>query len=460
MKQIRPLTALLFAACGTLAIAAHSVPPSQDPPQTPQQPTSVRIGKITGPPGAPPKYAVPDFIPMSGDAETVAAAKLMAQVLWDDLAFEKEFYLIPRDTYRSIQQPPSIDAVPVDRWKELGADGIVAGSVQKTAKGFLVRMRLINVSTGESPLAKEYEGAATNPRIFPHTISDDIHLNQVGLVGVARTKIAFTSDRAGERLKGPVGDRGVANVYFSDYDGANEKRVSVAKTLELGPVWAPDTRSIAYTSYKSGFPDIIIQPLGGGTLSQPARGTAEMQNYLAVWSPDGSKLAFTSTRDGNPEIYVINRDGSGLRRLTNHPAVDWTPTWSPTGQQLAFTSDRGGNPNIWTMNADGSQPRQITRESHADRATWSPAPFNEIAFTARGGGGFNIKVYDFASGSIKTITDGIGSSEQPAFSPTGRHLAFSSNRAGKEQIFIIGRDGTGLRQVTRAGNNRYPNWSK
>jgi TolB protein len=465
MNHIRLFAAVAVVASLTLVSRAQTgtQPPTQppaQPPGQPQQPSSVTV-VIGGPAGLPPKYAIPDFIPLTNDSETVAAAKLMGQILWDDLNFEREVYMISRDTYRSIPQPPSIEQVPVDRWKELNADAVVAGSVQKTAKGFLVRMRLIEVATGRSVLAKEYEGATRNPRLFPHTISDDIHAHQRALQGVARTKVAFTSDRAGDLMKGPVSQRGVSNVYYVDYDGGNEQRVSLNKTLELAPVWAPDNRTIAYTSYKSGFPDIIVQPLyGGGPASQPAKGTADRQNYLAVWSPDGTKLAFTSTRDGNPEIYLVNRDGSGLRRLTNHPSVDWTPTWSPTGQQLAFTSDRGGNPNIWIMNADGSQAKQITRESHADRATWSPTPFNEIAFTARGGGGFNIKVYDFATGAIKTITDGIGSSEQPTFSPTGRHLAFSSNRAGKEQIFTIGRDGQGLRQITRTGNNKFPNWSR
>ena len=46
------------------------------------------------------------------------------------------------------------------------------------------------------------------------------------------------------------------------------------------------------------------------------------QNWLPVFSPDGARIAFTSNRDGNSEIYVMNRDGSGVRRLTNHPAID------------------------------------------------------------------------------------------------------------------------------------------
>jgi hypothetical protein len=58
------------------------------------------ILSISGESGARPRYAVPDFIARAADAETQAAAKLMGQVLWDDLAFEREFYMVPRDTTR------------------------------------------------------------------------------------------------------------------------------------------------------------------------------------------------------------------------------------------------------------------------------------------------------------------------------------------------------------------------
>ena len=55
---------------------------------------------ITGDPGTPPRYAVPDFVALSPEA--AEAAKTIAQVLWDDLNFEKEFYMLPRDTYASV----------------------------------------------------------------------------------------------------------------------------------------------------------------------------------------------------------------------------------------------------------------------------------------------------------------------------------------------------------------------
>jgi TolB protein len=447
--------------------AALAMSLSAQPPAAPaQQPTEIRT--YIGPPdrSLPPKLAVPAFIALTNDAETQAAAKTIGEVLWADFAFEKEFYMIPRDTYRSIPQPASLDDVALDRWKELGADGVVVGSVQKTGGGVAVQFRLINVATGSSAMAKEYSGAArtiqvNESRLYAHTIADEVHKEQRGLNGIARTKLAFTSDRDGERIRGPVADRGISNLYISDYDGARQTRITISKALDISPMWAPDGRSLAFSSWRSGYQDIyVIFPFGGAQMQNPTRGTSDRQSWLPAWSPDGSKLAFTSSRDGNAEIYVMNRDGSGVQRLTNHPSIDSTPTWAPTGTQIAFTSERSGNPQIYIMNTDGTGVQRITNESHADRPTWSPAPLNEIAYSSRMGGGNIIKIFDFANRNTRALTDSIGNNESPAFSPNGRHVAFVSSRAGREQVFTIHRDGSGLTQVTRVGNNRFPHWSR
>ena len=78
-----------------------------------------------------------------------------------------------------------------------------------------------------------------------------------------------------------------------------------------------------------------------------------------VYSPDGLKLVFISTHDGDPEIFVMNTDGSGLRKLTDNSAVDAAPSWSPDGGKIVFTSDRSGAFELYSMNSDGSGQQMI-----------------------------------------------------------------------------------------------------
>ena len=447
----------LFAA---VFVVASMVVAAQQPPPTPapQQPSSVSLVIEGHDPGTPPRMAVPDLLALTSDRETQEAARTIAQVLWDDLNFEREYYMIPRDTYKSIPPAGSIDTVPYDRWRELGADALVIGSVQRAANGIRVELRLYSVSARQSAFGREYTGSAANPRLYAHTMADEIHKSQRDLRGVARTKLAFVSDRNKEPVAATVEKRDVKEIYISDYDGANARRITINRNLNINPNWSPDGRSIAYSSYRTGVPDILISNIYAGTMENPTKGVG--QNFLPMFSPDGTRLLFMSMRDGNSEIYLMNRDGSDVRRLTNNPAIDGSPTWSPTGTQIAFTSERTGTPQIYVMNVDGSGLRRISSESYADRATWSPAPYNEIAYSARTGPGFDIKILSIASGETRQITFGEGTNESPVWAPNGRHLAFMSTRQGRSQIFTVDRDGRNLRQITRDGNNTTPHWSQ
>lgn len=78
------------------------------------------------------------------------------------------------------------------------------------------------------------------------------------------------------------------------------------------------------------------------------------------WSPDGKRIVFASDRTGNYEIWLMNAEGRGQKRLTDHPSYDSHPAWSPDGRQIAFTSLRDGGLRVWVMPAEGGEARPLT----------------------------------------------------------------------------------------------------
>jgi TolB protein len=449
------MTKILLTSAFALALLGQQ-PPQQPPPS--QQPSEIGA-TITSEGGAAPRLAVPDFVAIGGDAETAAIARQIGQVLWDDLNYEREFAFIPRDVYGTIPRATSFNDVPFDRWRELNADGLIIGTVQKTGNSIRVEVRLFNVRSRQSAFGREYEGSGANPRLYAHRIADEIYQSQRALHGIAESKLTFVSDRDGERMGGTVESRQVKQIYISDYDGENARRLTIDKTLNAFPRWSPDARAIAYTSWRRGGGNIFISNIYQGTMEELTKGSTE--SWLAAWSPDGTRLCFASSREGkgHTNLYIVNRDGSGLRKLTDHPSINTSPTWSPSGTQIAFTSDRAGAPQVYVVGVDSLNLQRITSD-YSDKPTWSPAPYNEIAFAARTGPGNDIKVIDLATRQVTQLTFGEGTNESPAFAPNGRHIAFTSTRSGKKQIFTVTRDGRDVRQITKVGNNEQADWSK
>ena len=148
-------------------------------------------------------------------------------------------------------------------------------------------------------------------------------------------------------------------VYLADANGGNEIRLP----FQPGNFdWSPDGSRFVYQSRPAGANSIIslytIETGVTAVLSRHPAGDADPS-----FSPDGTRIAFTSWRDGNAEIYVMQADGSNVRRMTNHPAFDNFPVFSPDGTQLAFQSNREEEQvEIYLLNVDGERaPVRLTR---------------------------------------------------------------------------------------------------
>ncbi len=238
--------------------------------------------------------------------------------------------------------------------------------------------------------------------------------------GQATNKILFGSDRDG-----------TPEIYVMDADGTDLVRLTTDAWVQIAPVtevaslaWSPDGTRIAFITNRIGARQIFVMNADGTGL---VRLTDHLVgNGAPAWSPDGRQIAFTSRHFGNDEIFVINADGTELVNRTYHPADDANPVWSPDGRRIAFTSNRSGNNEIYMMNTEVEE----WRYSRKDGKEASEEGYNKLPSMLKG------QVIALGADLIQ-LTDHPADDISPSWSPDGRQIAFTSNRSGDNEIYVI-----------------------
>ena len=164
----------------------------------------------------------------------------------------------------------------------------------------------------------------------------------------------------------------------------------------------------------------------------------------------------------NYDIYAIRRDGSGLRRLTSHPATDGgMVAWAPDGREIAFVTDRKGNADVFVMARDRGEGRALTKHPAEDSgASWSPDGAL-IAFWSDRGGDNDIYVMERRGGRVIALTSSPADDVLPAWSPDGRTIAFVSGPPGEShELWVMNADGSNRRRLTTTPTDEWwPTWS-
>ena len=390
--------------------------------------------------------AVPEFTVIAGTDPT-GVAKLLASVAGSDLTFSGLFSVVAGTG--SI--PPNNAEALRQSWTEFAAAGAHAalhGLLALRGERLEAEVRLYDLTSPEHRLiaTKKFEMPAAQPRRLAHKVADEVVLQFTGEPGIADTKVAY--------VQGPAGAK---EIWMSDYDGAGPASVTRNGSINLMPVWSPDGRSLALTSFMQGYPDLYrIFPFE----RRPAQTLAAFVgiNSSPAWSPDGRYLALTLSKDGNPEIYLLTVATGTLRRLTRHAGIDTEPAWSPSGQQLAFVSDRNGAPHIFVMDVEGANVRPLTSGGFHTQPRWSPKG-DALVYTQRQGT-HDLWAIDPDGSNPRRLTAGPGDNQGATWAPNGRHLAFQSNRSGRWQVFAMALDGTPPTQITQGpGTHTSPSWS-
>jgi hypothetical protein len=199
---------------------------------------------------------------------------------------------------------------------------------------------------------------------------------------------------------------------------------------------------IAYESKSSPRGVFFVRRANGTGLRRlwaggPAAGPA--------FSPQGRRIAFG--RFG--ALWVMNADGTDLRKLTVLPDREAEPAWSPGANAVAFASGRPGGRRIWVVGADGNRLRRVTTAGPDDHSpAWSVR--NRIAFVRSSGRhGDDIWVADPRTSDAWRLSRHRFEDRSPAWSPDGRRLAFVRGRPGRADVYVMRRDGSGVRRLTR-----------
>lgn len=179
----------------------------------------------------------------------------------------------------------------------------------------------------------------------------------------------------GKRIVFGSTHEGSQELYVMNIDGSGTRRLTENDVDEDVSAWSPDGRTIAFEAGQSDGFDIYLIGVDGNDFRRLTwtRGSTGGPD----WSPDGRRLAFHSDREGKAELYEMDPSGLNTRRLTYTPGdkVSRQPRWSPDGKQIIFLSDRDGNwqtnREIYVINADGSGIRRLTFNDARDyRPEW------------------------------------------------------------------------------------------
>ncbi len=393
--------------------------------------------------------ALPDVRASGGGPASDAAIVLTETLRWD-LDASPIFKVLDPKSYLADPSKEGLAAATIkfSDWVSVGADGLVKGSLTAAGTTMKLELRFFDVGTGRELLGKSYSGSLEDATGFGHQFANAIIEYLTGSRGVFGTRFAAVKKtRTGREL------------WIMDIDGRNARAVTKNGSINLLPAWTRDGRSLLFTSYLRHNPNLYSVAISGDDRPKLLSGERGL-NTGGVTSPDGSRVALTLSRDGNSEIYVMNADGTGLKRLTNEWAIDSSPSWSPDGKRIAFVSSRWGDPHIFLMNADGSGVRRLTdRGTYNQTPDWSPRG-DLIAFTARDERNkFDIFTVHPETKEIRRLTQDEGNNEEPSFSPDGNHIVFTSTREGKSQVWIMASDGSKQRRITKEGGFSTPAWS-
>ncbi|MFL2517994.1 MAG: Tol-Pal system beta propeller repeat protein TolB [Candidatus Azotimanducaceae bacterium] len=395
-------------------------------------------------------------VPFAIDVNSAAAAVELndlpnpSDIIAFDLARSGQFDPMPRENMLSY--PSQSQDVFFRDWRILKTAYLVIGRVEAVQSDSMrMSFELYDVAGRRQIRSKEYLIAIDQWRDAAHQIADIVYAEITGVRGAFSSKIMYVlaqnsgTPQARYRLE------------IADADGQRARTLFSSPQPILSASWAPDGNRVAYVSFETGRPSIILQDVDGPYREQLTsfRGI----NGSPVFSPDGQELAMVLSRDGDPEIFIMNLATRKLRRITRHRSIDTEPSWAPDGERLIFTSDRGGRPQIYQVELATNFIERLTFVGDYNARARLLPDGEHLVFVHRREGVFHIAWQDLQRDNILVLTE-TNLDESPSLSPNGSMLIYATQYRGRGILSVVSIDGrVKYRLPSSVGDVREPAWS-
>ncbi len=250
--------------------------------------------------------------------------------------------------------------------------------------------------------------------------------------------------------------RNLTSLWVMNWDGTEAREVDSGSSALSWPAWSPDGTRIAYVRLGEENAPSAILSIASTASGAPTNLTPgnDGQGPLS-WTPDGSRIVFVSNRTGNLEIFSMRADGNDQVNLTNRTVADSEPVVSPSGGHIAFVSQG----RIWTMEDTGATQvnRSGTGKVTHGQPAWSVS--GTLYFVKNPGNGSEIWAMNEDGTNQRSIDSDSALDEEPAVSPDGTMIAWTSRRDGNPEIYVSANDGTNpVRLTNHAGSDSRPRW--
>lgn len=394
------------------------------------------------------RLAIPELRPLDGRRDPLGLQ--IAEVIQEDLSRTGLFFVQDRKSYleNPLQAGIRLEEQRFPEWLNVvKVEALIKGGYTAAGDSIVAEIFLYDTARGAQELGKRYQYPRSSWRLMAHRFANAVLERFTGEKGIFDTQIAFVSRRS---------DTERGEIYIMDWDGADLRRVTRNGMGNNAPTWSPDSRWLAYSSFKSNPPGVFLLPTNGGREFRVNAPNA--QGIGGSFSPDSRLFAYSEQIGRTYQLMVYDMVTRAKSRLTRSFGIDVSPSFSPDGKRIVFASGRSGGPQIYVMNADGGDPRRISFQGiYNTEPRWSPRG-DRIAYSTRVTDNVSIDIVTVnPDGSdLRRLTGGQGKNETPSWSPDGKHLVFSSDRTGRREIYVMTAAGTELKRLQLG---QEPAWS-